>query len=137
MSEVMTRNQAWGNQEEFSQTMQIVERRKQRRLALCWHIRLSSPTRGTIETKSENLSSRGFYCVLEDPLVPGNMLDCILTVPKYGATGLGTIGSIECQVEVVRVEARGAETGFGVACRILDFKLGTNRDTFNGGSFND
>ena len=77
---------------------------------------------GTVETRTENLSSRGFYCFLETPLVPGDVVSCDITIPNYGAPGQG--GSmILCQAEVIRVEAVGADPRFGVACRILDFML--------------
>ena len=117
--------------------MQIMERRKHRRLALHWRVRLSGETIGTIETRTENLNSRGFYCILETPLVPGDIIDCDLTVPNYSPSNMSGIGSLVCQVEVVRVETRGAEPGFGVACRIVDFTVGPNQGYSRSGSFND
>ena len=103
--------------------MQIRERRKQRRLPLHWPIRVSSNPLGTLKTKTENLSAQGFYCFLDTSPTPGAILECHLTVPNYGPTDSAAIRSIRCQAEVVRLEARGTEPGFGVACRILDFKL--------------
>ena len=78
---------------------------------------------GPVETRTENLSSRGFYCILETPLVPGDIVKCDITIPNYSAPDRG-ISSITCDAEVIRVEAVGTEPGFGVACRILDFTLG-------------
>jgi hypothetical protein len=98
------------------------ERRLCRRLSLHWRLRLSSTAIGTVETKTENLSSRGFYCYLESPLVPGEVINCDITIPNY-TTPDHEISSILCQAEVIRVEALGASPGFGVACRILDFSL--------------
>ena len=112
--------------------MQTTERRKTSRLGLCWHLRLSGGTIGNIETRTENISSRGFYCILKYPLVPGDSLDCQLSIPNYGPGWVTR--SILCKAEVVRVEARGAEPGFGVGCRILDFTLATK---LNGGPFSD
>jgi hypothetical protein len=130
-----------GSQLESWRTMKTIERRKQNRLALHWRLSLSGGTIGTIETITENLSGHGFYCILEKPLVPGDIIDCDITVPQYGPAHQGGIGSIACQAEVVRVETRGAEPGFGVACRILDFNLNKKsrfpNDRGNGGSFND
>jgi len=120
---------------ESQQTMQTIERRKTNRVALRWYLRLSSGAIGTIETRTENISSRGFYCILASPLMPGDALDCELSIPNYGATGVTR--SIQCRAEVVRVESRGAETGFGVGCRILDFTIATNRGSLSGGGFND
>lgn len=98
------------------------ERRLYRRLGLHLRLRLSSAVIGTVETRTENLSSRGFYCFLETPVVPGDVVTCNITIPNYGASDDGN-SSIACQAEVIRVEAVGTEPGFGVACRILDFTL--------------
>jgi hypothetical protein len=126
-----------GSSIEVWQTMQIMERRKHRRLALHWRVRLSGETIGTIETLTENLNSRGFYCILETPLVPGDIIDCNLTVPNYSPANVGGIGSLVCQAEVVRVETRGTEPGFGVACRIVDFTVAPAQGHSRSGSFND
>lgn len=103
--------------------MQIHERRKQRRLPLRWPIRVSAKPLGTARTNTENLSAQGFFCILESSPPLGTILECNLTVPNYSPTSPDALRSIQCQAEVVRLEARGNETGFGVGCRILDFKL--------------
>ena len=59
---------------EFCKTMKSTERRKERRLGLRWPIRLSSHVIGQVETKTENLSSGGFYCILENPLANVSVL---------------------------------------------------------------
>ena len=76
-----------------------------------------------MDTRTENLSSRGFYCILQTPPVPGDIVTCDIAIPNYGAPNR-EVSSIACQAEVIRVEAIGTEPGFGVACRILDFTLG-------------
>jgi PilZ domain len=112
-----------GNPADFRQTMTNTERRLCRRLSLQWRLRLWSAAIGIVETRTENLSSRGFYCILETPLVPGDIVMCDIAIPNYSAPDRG-VSSIACQAEVIRVEAMGTEPGFGVACRILDFTLG-------------
>jgi hypothetical protein len=102
--------------------MPNTERRLCRRLNLHWRLRLSNAAIGTVETRTENLSSCGFYCILETPPVPGDIVTCDITIPNYSPPDRG-ISSIACQAEVIRVEAVGTEPGFGVACRILDFTL--------------
>lgn len=114
-----------GTSSDFRESMPNAERRLYRRLGLRWRLRLSSPAIGTVETKTENLSSRGFYCFVETPLVPGEVVDCDITIPHYGSYDRGAC-LIVCQAEVMRVEAAGSEPGFGVACRILDFSLSRN-----------
>ena len=100
--------------------MPNTDRRLYRRLNLHCRLRLSATAIGTVTTRTENLSSRGFYCILETPLVPGDVVTCDIAIPNYGTQDRG-VSSIACQAEVIRVEAVGTEPGFGVACRILDF----------------
>ena len=104
--------------------MKTVERRRDRRLGLRWSLLVSSQVSGRVEAKTENLSSGGFYFILENPLAPGERIECDLTVPNTdrGHTE-GVAGSIRCEAEVLRVEALGTDPGFGVACKILDFKF--------------
>ena len=116
--------QIMGRWEESCTLMKIVERRRDRRLGLRWSMLVSSQASGRVETRTENLSSGGFYFVLENPLAPGERIECDLTVPNSGRGHKGGIvGSIHCQAEVLRVEALGTDPGFGVACKILDFKF--------------
>jgi hypothetical protein len=117
---------ALGTSADFRETMPNAERRIYRRLALHWRLRLSSPVVGTLETRTENLNSRGFYCLLESPLLPGDVVSCEIAIPNYGTQEHGA-SMIVCQAEVIRVEAVGTEPGFGVACRILDFTLANPR----------
>jgi hypothetical protein len=109
------------NQAEFRKTMQTIERRTQRRLALRWLVRLSGDRIGTIEAWTQNLSASSFYCIVDNPFAPGERIDCGLTVPGRGRGNPTSIGSIACQAEVMRVEALGAGQGFGIAFRIIDF----------------
>lgn len=115
-------SQESGSSAYFRQTMPNTERRLHRRLGLHWRLRLSSTVIGTVETRTENLSSHGFYCILEAPLVPGDVVACDITIPNYGTPDRG-MSFLACQAEVIRVEAVGTDPGFGVACRILDFTL--------------
>lgn len=102
--------------------MPTTERRLHRRLPLHWRLRLRQGEAEALETRTENLSSRGFYCMLDTPLVPGDVVTCDITIPNYGASYEGA--AMICKAEVIRVEAVGTAPGFGVACRILDFTIG-------------
>jgi hypothetical protein len=110
----------------FWETMRKIERRRERRLALHWPIRLSSDTIGSFEATTENLSAGGFYFSWGNPLAAGERLDCEVTVSGGGKHPGDRVGSIYCQAEVVRVEALGASPGFGVGCKILDFTFVKN-----------
>ena len=137
MSKVPLRNQPAGTWEESWQIMQTIEKRQNRRLGLRWPLRLQGGTIGTIETRTENISSRGFYCILANPLVPGDTIDCEVSIPNYGGMAGGVSRSIMCKAEVVRVETRGAGSGFGVGCRILDFTLASDHGSLKGSPFSD
>lgn len=118
---------------DLQHTMSATERRLSRRLNLRWRLRLSSPSIGMVETKTENLSSRGFYCYLESPLVPGDVVTCTITMPNYmGSTNLTY--SLVCQAEVIRIEAVGPVHGFGVAWKINDFSLERRQNAFSASS---
>jgi PilZ domain len=116
--------QMMGGWAESCTLMKNVERRRERRLALRWPILVSSKVSGRVETRTDNLSSGGFYCILGNPLAPGERIECDLTVPNTGRGHRGDIaGSIRCQAEVLRVEALGTDPSFGVACKILNFEF--------------
>jgi len=107
-------------------TMPTTERRAYRRLDLRWPLRLSGRTLGSVETWTENLSASGFYCVLEDPPAIGEKIECDLNIPNSGYQR--TVGAISCQAEVIRIDVRNTP-GFGVACKIVDFKYMRKRET--------
>jgi len=94
------------------------ERRRKSRLRLCCEIGLCSWD-GTVQvkTKTEDLSSEGFYCSSMEPFSPGQRLRCDLSI---GASDAGPVRNhllLKRIVKVVRVEVRGLEPGFGIACQ--------------------
>lgn len=102
------------------------ERRRSNRLKLRFAVSLSRPDHQRVNAETDDLSISGFYCNSAEPFSPGERLECEIRIPE-GASGSGNgIGgpspsqplTLHCQVQVVRVEIRGLEPGFGVACRI-------------------
>jgi hypothetical protein len=94
----------------------VSERRRRERLRLSCGIRLSQSGRAPVKTRTENLSSTGFYCTIEEPISPGERLECELSIPRYD------LNSSDClvlrrRVAVVRLEIKGVEPGFGIACQ--------------------
>ena len=86
-------------------------RRRRPRVNLNWAIRLRRNDGELIaETATDNLSSEGFHCTLEVPLSPGETLRCELLIPTSTLV-------LYRSVRVVRVDIRGLEPGFGIACR--------------------
>ena len=68
-----------------------------------------------VQTETDNLSSEGFYCTSGEPFSPGERLRCDLFVPSTSSGRPGLV--LNRAVKVVRVEIRGLEPGFGIACQ--------------------
>ena len=99
-----------------------IERRNRARVLLRCPLRLYK--RGyaqPFEGETLDLSSAGFYCVVRESFVPGDCLDCILTVPAANFSSETGNVNLHCEVEVTRVENK--PMGFGVACRIDHYSL--------------
>ncbi len=99
------------------------ERRRRARVRVHWPIVLFPNQAGAdpVETITQNLSSRGFYCLSGQPFIPGELLRCRLRIPMHGP-GAGE-SHLECRVRVVRVEENAAEDQFGIACQTEDYRF--------------
>src|ERR1700752_5455483 len=67
---------------------QPFDRRRRPRKPVHWTFYLSrkfSPH--PIESVTRDLSSSGFYCIVSEPFVPGEPLECCLLIPTHAATG--------------------------------------------------
>lgn len=103
------------------------ERRKRTRMALRWPVCLTrTGERRSIESRTENLSSQGLYCISPEPFAPGERLDCVLTVPAAG-WGYDAALLLHCLVEVARLETTGDDSGFGLGLKIEAFTLMATR----------
>jgi len=101
------------------------ERRKRKRIALHWPVRLyrtsGSPS---VDSATENLTSNGFYCVSTEPFQVGERLQCVIAIPA-GAFGYSDSRvRLQCRVRVTRVENQ--RDSFGLGCCIEDYELLTN-----------
>jgi hypothetical protein len=93
-------------------------------MALRCPLRLRRPDgSGVVETRTENLSSDGFFCVSKERFEPGQRLECVLLLPA-APPGVPAPGvPLFCHVEVSRLEVMAGDGGFGLGCRITDFVL--------------
>ena len=92
------------------------DRRRRPRLRLSWGGQLCrGEGHAAIRTETDNLSSKGFYCTSQEPFSPGDRLTCELFIPGTTASKPGLV--LNRAVKVVRVEIRGLEPGFGIACQ--------------------
>ena len=103
----------------------LEERRKRKRIALHWPVRLfRDPATPSVESTTENLTSNGFYCISKEPFELGEQLECIIAIPA-GSFGYNESPiRLQCRVRVARIQ--GQEDGFGLGCHIEDYDLLTN-----------
>ncbi|MBK5291001.1 MAG: PilZ domain-containing protein [Acidobacteriia bacterium] len=74
----------------------------------------------TIRAETRDVSSAGFYCLVNQPLKKGEILDCHLIVPTADPRKTRTV-TLRCTIEVLRVEA--CPPDFGVACQIQGYSV--------------
>ena len=97
------------------------ERRKRRRVALHWSLRIYRLEGDWIESATENLSSEGLYCIVPRPFEVGARLQCEVVFPEASLGLLEESPRLKCAVVVTRVEA--LDEGFGLGCHIDDYAL--------------
>lgn len=103
----------------------LEERRKRKRIALHWPVRLFRPSGAAwVESRTENLTSNGFYCISKQAFQPGEELECVIAIPA-GSFGYSDAPiRLQCRVRVTRVENQ--RDGFGLGCFIEDYGLLVN-----------
>ena len=100
------------------------ERRQRARNDLHWSVLLfRNRPAGVVESLTQDLSSSGFYCVTNVAFTPGERVVCTLKIPTHDPTGKHLQRRLECKVRVVRVEPRGPDGLFGLACQIEDYRF--------------
>ncbi len=101
---------------------QRIDRRKRPRFALRCPVRLAMNDRASaLETQTENVSSAGFYCVAEEPLSLGEMVECVLQLPDWRRGLRDKEPLLRCRARVVRVTPSGC--GYGLAFSIIAFEF--------------
>jgi hypothetical protein len=106
-----------------------VERRRRVRTDVHWPVSLfCANTRAALETTTVNLSSEGFYCVVNSKLTVGEGLVALLRAPSYDPTGKDRECVFRCEGRVLRVEPASVDGCFGIACRIEEYALARNVD---------
>ena len=100
------------------------ERRSRVRIRVHWPVlffRTDPPE--TVESTTQNLSSRGFYCYSQVPLTVGETLVCTIRIPAHDPGCKEADRQLDCKIRVTRVEAEAAEGLFGIACRLEDYHV--------------
>lgn len=105
------------------------ERRKRARTQVHWRVLfLRDGGSGAVETITQNLSSIGFYCFSDVPLMAGEYLRCIVSIPSHDPSGHEKARLLECRIRVTRVEPGAVEGTFGIACQIQDYHLAVSEE---------
>jgi PilZ domain len=101
------------------------ERRRRPRLTLACPVRLFRiGYESRVETKTENISCEGFFCITESFFSPHEKLDCELVLTNEDTRPMVDEAIIiRCRAEVVRVERHNENSAFGVGCRFADYTL--------------
>lgn len=76
-----------------------------------------------IRTRTENVSSEGFYCLAGGRFTPGERLECLITIPAMHPEDPTDALVLRCRVQVVRVELPAAGGFSGVGCRIEEYSV--------------
>ena len=107
----------------------VPDRRRRSRLRLTYPLRLYRPGEvSRIETKTQDISCEGFFCITDRVFSPSEFLECELVIPSAElGQPLERDMILRCRAEVVRVVQQGGETAFGVACRLADYTIGRQR----------
>ena len=96
------------------------ERRSRPRAALEWTVHVSRADGGHPATgKTTNVSSKGFYCVVQEPIEPGERVECTMIIPIPKSATPDDVLCLNCQARALRVEpAAGA---LGIAFQIEEY----------------
>jgi PilZ domain len=101
------------------------DRRKRTRLRLKLPVIFLRPESDSpLQTETLDISNNGFYSITAHPFAPGEKLKCLIGV----GTRLASTSDpkhrlwVEAEVDVVRIVVTNG-TGFGVACRISDYRV--------------
>ncbi|MGA3040549.1 MAG: PilZ domain-containing protein [Bryobacteraceae bacterium] len=95
-----------------------------RRVGLRWPLSIQMGQRDArvLSTVTENLSSQGFCCVVNEPVAAGERVACILQFPMRLDPQISQ--ALRCQAQVVWV--RSMHDGrFSIGCRIRDYTVVT------------
>ena len=100
------------------------ERRKNVRARLHWTVYLVFDGTGRpLRTTTRDINKDGFYCSLNQPVRPGQRIECDIVVPGHGSPDPIDVVYLRCRAQAVRVEKIEGSSEFGLACRIEDYSV--------------
>jgi hypothetical protein len=100
----------------------VTDRRRNARVTLPCRVELSRDGAfATLITKAENISSGGFYCLVQRQFYVGDRLACQIQIPVHGLAFSGSELRLNCTAIVTRVANTGAAIGIG--CEFEDLTM--------------
>ena len=100
------------------------DRRRRARVQVHWPVCfIRTGTSDCVETVTHDLSSDGFYCLVNTAFLPGEIMECTLGVPMHHPNNRDRARPVRCRVRVIRVEALGEDGFYGVGCQIEDYRF--------------
>jgi hypothetical protein len=101
----------------------VTDRRRNARIVLPCRVELSRDGDfTTLNTKAENISGGGFYCLVQRQFSVGDRLDCKIQISVHELAFSGSELRLTCRAIVTRVVNTGAEIGIG--CEFEDLTVG-------------
>ena len=99
------------------------ERRSRPRVALQWVVHVSRPGgKHPVASLTRNVSSQGFYCLVQEALESGERVECTVVIPIPKSTRSDEVLWLKCQARVLRVEP-AEDTAFGTAFQIEEYTV--------------
>jgi len=100
------------------------ERRRRPRAALHWAILITSKGAGhPIASTIKNISSQGFYCLVQESFQAGEYLECAVLIPAQNSADSEDLLCLQCRARVLRVDPATADGACGIACQIEDYSV--------------
>jgi PilZ domain len=100
------------------------ERRIRPRAALQWVVHVSrAGGLHPVSGKTSNVSSQGFYCLVQEPLESGQRVECTLVIPIPKSGKPDAVVWLKCRARLLRVEAVAGDNPFGIAFLIEEYCL--------------
>jgi hypothetical protein len=100
------------------------ERRVRPRAPLKWMVHVSrAGGLRPVSAKTSNVSSQGFYCLVQEPMESGQRVECTLVIPIPKSGKPDAVVWLKCQARLLRVEAVAGDNPFGIAFLIEEYYL--------------
>ncbi len=100
------------------------ERRTRQRAALQWVVYVArAGGKHRVNSRTSNVSSQGFYCLVQEPFEPGERVECTMVIPVPKSSNPEDVLWLRCQAKVLRVDVMTPNTTCGIAFQIEEYSV--------------